>query len=204
MAYAAIVQHLIYTSPPCYEAPLACLASNGELTNNVHVAVQIPAYLLISLSEIFASITDLEYATTKTPTSMKSFIMSIFLLQRAFESALGVALSPTAISPKLVWMYSMWILYLVLATLVIANTYLVGLCIATIITAGIFLMTFNKYNATGDEMNMLEDPQEKAVGAGEITAGGGLMHRNALESLDSEDRHASAPSESQKGGAYTA
>ncbi|MCJ1223899.1 peptide transporter ptr2, partial [Toensbergia leucococca] len=185
MAYAAIVQHLIYTSPPCYEAPLACLASNGELTNNVHVAVQIPAYLLISLSEIFASITDLEYATTKTPTSMKSFIMSIFLLQRAFESALGVALSPTAISPKLVWMY-------------------MGLCIATIITAGIFLMTFNKYNATGDEMNMLEDPQEKAVGAGEITAGGGLMHRNALESLDSEDRHASAPSESQKGGAYTA
>lgn len=30
MAYAAIVQHLIYQAPPCYKAPLDCPAANGD------------------------------------------------------------------------------------------------------------------------------------------------------------------------------
>ena len=106
MAYAAIVQHLIYAAPPCYNAPLACDASGGTEPNHVHVAVQTPAYLLIGLSEIFASITGLEYAFTKAPPSMKSFVMSMFLLTNAFGSALGIALTPTAVDPKLLDMYA--------------------------------------------------------------------------------------------------
>lgn len=106
MAYAAITQHLIYAAGPCYDAPLACPAADETTPNHVHVAVQTPAYFLIALSEIFASITGLEYAFTKAPPSMKSFVMSIFLLQNAFGSALGIALAPTAKDPKLVWMYS--------------------------------------------------------------------------------------------------
>ena len=155
MAYAAIVQHLIYISPPCYNAPLACPAANETSPNQVHVAVQTPAYLLIGLSEIFASITGLEYAFTKAPPSMKSFVMSIFLLQSAFGSALGIALAPTAKDPKLVWMYT-------------------GLGIATIITAGLFWICFRKYNATEESMNALEDKGEKAVVADQI---GVLGHR---------------------------
>lgn len=106
MAYAAIVQHLIYAAGPCYKAPLACPAAHDTEPNHVHVAVQTPAYFLIALSEIFASITGLEYAFTKAPPSMKAFVMSIFLLQTAFGSAFGIALAPTAKDPKLVWMYS--------------------------------------------------------------------------------------------------
>ena len=106
MAYAAIVQHLIYSAGPCYEAPLNCPAANETEPNHVHVAVQAPSYLFVAFSEIFASITGLEYAFTKAPPSMKSFVMSIFLLQTAFGSALGIALAPTATDPKILWMYS--------------------------------------------------------------------------------------------------
>ena len=110
MVYAAIVQHIIYVSPPCYNAPEACAAGTlpdgTTLPNKVHVAVQTPAYLFIGLSEIFASITGLEYAFTKAPPSMKSFVMSMYLLTSAFGSALASALTPTAVDPKLLWMYS--------------------------------------------------------------------------------------------------
>lgn len=147
MAYAAIVQHLIYSSPPCYNAPLAC--DNSHLPNQVHVAVQTPAYFFIAVSEIFASVTGLEYAFTKAPPSMKSFVMSIFLLQSAFGSALGIALAPIAKDPKLVWMYT-------------------GLCIAIIIAAGLFWVCFRHLNAKEKSMNALENNRKKDVGVDEI------------------------------------
>jgi POT family proton-dependent oligopeptide transporter len=65
MAYAAVVQNLIYSAPPCFNRPLKCDAGkigDGKYEHNrVHVAVQSPAYFFIALSEIFASITGLEY-----------------------------------------------------------------------------------------------------------------------------------------------
>jgi POT family len=48
-------------------------------------------YVLIAFSEIFASITGLEYAFTKAPTSMRSLVMAVFLFTSAVASALGEA-----------------------------------------------------------------------------------------------------------------
>lgn len=138
MAYAAIVQHLIYSTGPCYDAPLKCAASDGgSIPNNVHVAIQTPAYVFIALSEIFASITGLEYAYTKAPTSMKSFIMSLFLFTNAIGAALGIALSSTAVDPKLVWMYT-------------------GLSVATLIAGLIFWLCFRGLNKVEEELNSIE------------------------------------------------
>lgn len=138
MAYAAVVQHLIYTSPPCYKAPLECPASNdGAVHNQIHVAVQTPAYLLIGLSEIFASITGLEYAYTKAHASMKSFVMSIFLLMNAFGAALGIALSPRAKDPDLLWMYA-------------------GLAVAMALAGAVFWWLFWELNEREEGMNKLE------------------------------------------------
>ncbi|MCJ1338699.1 peptide transporter ptr2 [Bachmanniomyces sp. S44760] len=158
MAYAAIVQHLIYAAPPCYNAPLACDASGGTEPNHVHVAVQTPAYLLIGLSEIFASITGLEYAFTKAPPSMKSFVMSMFLLTNAFGSALGIALTPTAVDPKLLDMYA-------------------GLAAAALVAGIVFWLLFRRLNAVEESLNELEDKGEKAVGVNEIPAAGVLANK---------------------------
>ncbi|KAI9805364.1 MAG: peptide transporter ptr2 [Piccolia ochrophora] len=144
MAYAAIVQRLIYNSPPCYSA-----ASDCDEGNQIHVAVQAPGYLFIGLSEIFASITGLEYAYTKAPPSMKSFVMSVFLLMNAFGSALGIALSPTAVDPKLVWMYT-------------------GLAVAALLAGIAFWLLFNRYNATEEEMNQLDAKGVQAEPATEV------------------------------------
>ncbi|KAK7203538.1 putative MFS peptide transporter [Myxozyma melibiosi] len=138
MAYAAIVQHMIYTSGPCYEYPLACPASeNGQIPNDIHVAVQTPAYFFIALSEIFASVTGLEYAYTKAPASMKSFVMSLFLLTNAFGAAIGIAISPTAKDPDMVWTYT-------------------SLAIITLFFGGLFWIIFSKYNKDEDGLNELD------------------------------------------------
>ena len=148
MAYAAGVQKLIYESGPCYDAPAACdaaLQPDGSYApNNVHVAVQTPAYLLIGLSEIFASITGLEYSYSKAPKSMKSFIMSLFLLTNAFGSALAIALTPTAKDPKLLWMYT-------------------GLCVACFAAGCIFWLVYSRYNKIEESMNGLDQFTEKAI-----------------------------------------
>ncbi|KAI9893342.1 MAG: peptide transporter ptr2 [Vezdaea aestivalis] len=147
MAYAAIVQKLIYRSPPCYSFPSSDACESGG--NKVHVAVQTPAYLLIGLSEIFASITGLEYAFTKAPTSMKSFVMALFLLTTAFGSALAIALSPTAKDPKLLWMYT-------------------GLAVAAFLAGCLFWFLFSKYNKTEEQMNALDKEGVAAVAATEF------------------------------------
>lgn len=139
MAYAAGIQKLVYDAAPCYDAPLECAASNdGSIPNRVHVALQVPAYVLIGLSEIFASITGLEYAFTKAPPSMKSLVMALFLLQNAFGSAIGIALSPTSKNPNMVIFYSC----------------LAG---ATVIAGVAFWFCFKKHNATEETMNRIDE-----------------------------------------------
>lgn len=134
MLYAAGVQHLIYTSPPCFDSPLHCEASNdGSIPNKVNVLIQTPAYLLIGLSEVFAATAGLEYAYTQAPPSMKSVIMSVFLLTSAGGSILGILVAPWAKDPYLIWMY-------------------LGFALTCLITSGIFWRLFKGYDTPKEEM----------------------------------------------------
>ncbi|OLL27017.1 putative peptide transporter ptr2 [Neolecta irregularis DAH-3] len=131
MAYAAITQHLIYSTGPCF-ANITQLCPS----NNINVWIQAPSYVLIALSEIFAAITGLEYAYTKAPSSMKSLVMGMFLLTNAIGAILAISLSPASVDPKLVWMY----------------TGVAGFCFATGIA---FWLCFRRLNSKEDHMNAI-------------------------------------------------
>lgn len=144
MAYAAIVQHLIYRAGPCFDSPLcdASVDANGvSQGNNVHIAIQTPAYMLIGISEIFASVTGLEYAYTKAPPSLKSFVQAMYLLTNAFGSALAEAFVSVAVDPKILWMF-------------------VGFACASFLAGVFFWAMFHHLNAKEEDMNKLDAYEE--------------------------------------------
>lgn len=99
MAYCAGVQSYVYSQPPYFDNP-------AGRKNDVSVALVIPAYVLIGISEIFASITGLEYAYKKAPAKMKSLVMALFLFTNCLASVLAFALVSVAVDPKLTYLYT--------------------------------------------------------------------------------------------------
>ncbi|KAI9497643.1 POT family-domain-containing protein [Zychaea mexicana] len=98
MGYTAGIQSKIYGTAPNYDHP--------DGPNWISAAYQIPSYFFIATSEIFASITGMEYAYKKAPQSMKSIVMALFLFANCIASILAFALVSVAVDPKLTWMYT--------------------------------------------------------------------------------------------------
>ncbi|GKT55655.1 oligopeptide transporter [Colletotrichum tofieldiae] len=97
MAMAAVVQKLIYISPPCYESPMRCTASyGGAVPNAISVFVQVPIYVLEALSEILSSPAGYE----------KSVMQSVFSATGAVAAGLSIAISPMYKDPDMVWVYA--------------------------------------------------------------------------------------------------
>ncbi|KAF9443921.1 peptide transporter PTR2A [Macrolepiota fuliginosa MF-IS2] len=106
MVWAAVVQHYIYKTNPCHYSAATCTDANDKpLVSPLNVWIQSGSYVLIALSEIFASITGLEYAFTKAPKNMRSLVMAVFLFTSALASALGEAFVALSTDPLLVWNY---------------------------------------------------------------------------------------------------
>lgn len=139
MVYAAVIQHYIYKAGPCYTSPLcdASIVDGVAQGNNIHIAAQTGAYALIGISEIFASVTGLEYAYTKAPPSMKSFVQALFLLTNAFGAAISEAFVPVLYDPAIQWMY-------------------VGIAVGAFIVGCIIWILFHHLNDEEDRMNALD------------------------------------------------
>ncbi|KAG6373326.1 POT family-domain-containing protein [Boletus reticuloceps] len=106
MIWATVVQYYIYKTSPCGDQASTCVDSAGNpLVSPLNVWIQTGSYVLIAFSEIFASITGLEYAFTKAPKNMRSLVMSLFLFTTSFSAALGEAWVSLSIDPLLVWNY---------------------------------------------------------------------------------------------------
>ncbi|EMD93972.1 hypothetical protein COCC4DRAFT_191058 [Bipolaris maydis ATCC 48331] len=145
MVYACVIQYYIYQAGPCYGKPTACdadIVDGVHQGNNIHIAAQTGAYILIGLSEIFASVTGLEYAYTKAPPGMKSFVQSMYLLTNAFGSAISEALNPLLYDPAIMWVFA-------------------GLAIAATIAGALIWIIFHHLNDIEDEMNQLDQDMDK-------------------------------------------
>ncbi|KAF7970982.1 hypothetical protein HWV62_22475 [Athelia sp. TMB] len=106
MVWAAVVQYYVYKTNPCGDAAATCEDVAGNpLVSPLSVWIQTGAYLLIAFSEIFASITGLEYAFTKAPRNMRSLVMSVFLFMTAISAAIGEAFNTLSLDPLLIWNY---------------------------------------------------------------------------------------------------
>jgi POT family proton-dependent oligopeptide transporter len=105
MLYAAFVQRTIYAAPPCYDRPRALECMGGKVPNQVSVFLQSPAYVLVAVSEILASVAGVEYAFTQAPKSMKSLIMAVYLSAVSAGALIAMTVSPLTVDPKLPWMY---------------------------------------------------------------------------------------------------
>lgn len=167
MLYAAILQHYIYEAGPCYGNPLECPAAVGPdgvaRGNNIHIAIQTPAYMFIGISEIFASVTGLEYAYMKAPPSMKSFVQAMYLLTNAFGYAIGEAFTPLVGDPEIMWLF-------------------VGLCVGSFCVGISFYILFRKYDKIEDEVNALDAKHDELAEKGlrnGPTGGADGTHREA-------------------------
>lgn len=109
MVWACGVQVLIY------RGQAGTQVDEHDVENMVSVFWQVPAYIFIAFSEILASVTGLEYAFLNAPKTMKSLVMSVFLVTNAGGYAMGIVISPWFKDPYMVTCY-FWIAAMTFAT----------------------------------------------------------------------------------------
>jgi POT family proton-dependent oligopeptide transporter len=121
------------------------------------VWAQSGSYILIAISEIFASITSLEYAFTKAPKNMRSLVMSFNLFMMAISAALGEAFVSLSADPLLVWNYG-------------------SMAVISFIGGVLFYLCFIQLDRDEDRLNALAAGHmhhDEAVGDVERKASGG-------------------------------
>ena len=101
MVSASVIQYYIYQTGECGEYMNDC-----DSPAPINVWTQAVPYVLVGFSEIFTSITGLEFAFTKAPKNMRSLVTSYFHFMSAFSNALGQAFVSLSEDPLLVWNYA--------------------------------------------------------------------------------------------------
>lgn len=135
MMYAAILQYFINKDPLCSSHPSVC--SELDWANRKHIGYQLPAYIILAFGEMLLQISGIEYAYTKAPASMKSFIMSLYLLTNAFGALIGISLGPVSVAKKMVWTFG-------------------SLGVSCFVTGIIFWLLFRHYNRYEEKLGSLD------------------------------------------------
>lgn len=160
-------EHYTNISPPShsYKDSECGSHASGDLPSGdpcpntrINVWAQTGSYVLIALSEIFASITSLEYGFSKAPKNMRSLVAAFALFMSAISAAIGEAFVSLSEDPLLVWNYG------VMAVI----SFVAGCC---------FFVMYRDLDRDEDRLNMLatghvgtarqaEDVERKMSGSG--------------------------------------
>ena len=130
MVWAAVLQHFIYMDADVYNNP------REDYKANINVWAVSGVYILIAISEIFASVTTLEYAFTKAPKNMRSLVQAVQLFTTAFSAALAQAFTPLTVDPLIVWNYG-------------------AVAIISFVTGIGFAFVYRSMDKAEDQLNML-------------------------------------------------
>ncbi|KAF2396099.1 PTR2-domain-containing protein [Trichodelitschia bisporula] len=130
MVWATVVQVYIYKDSKCGSHASQCDPVS------INVWAQTGSYILIAISEIFASITSLEYGFSKAPKNMRSLVASFALFMTALSAALGEAFVPLSEDPLLVWNYG-------------------SMAVISFIAGILFYLYYRDLDRQEDELNML-------------------------------------------------
>jgi len=133
MIWACVLQHYIYKLGACGKYPSS---EDCATKAPINVWAQTGSYILIAISEIFASITSLEYAFSKAPKNMRSMVQAVALFTSAISAAIGEGFVSVSEDPLLVWNYG--------SMAVIAG-----------IAGVLFWFTFKNLDAQEDVLNLL-------------------------------------------------
>ncbi|XP_055492647.1 solute carrier family 15 member 1-like [Leucoraja erinacea] len=89
--------------------------------NSVHMALQIPQYILITTAEVVFSITGLEFAYSQAPTNMKSVLQAGWLLTNSFGNIIVLIVAEASTIQQ------QWAEYILFAALLIAVSIIFGI-----------------------------------------------------------------------------
>ncbi|PVU94719.1 hypothetical protein BB561_002318 [Smittium simulii] len=113
--YTVFIQKKIYSTGPHYDFTLN--TATKESQNDISVWWQVPAYILIGSSEVFASVTGLEYAFSQSPKELKSLMAATYQLTNCAGSLLGLTLSSFSEDPKVLYLYLFEVIIMTVATI---------------------------------------------------------------------------------------
>lgn len=106
MVYAAVVQHFIYISPPCFDHPSSCKTHHAAAQHRPNIWIQTPVFVLMAAGEVFAMTTAMEYAEMHAPKEMKVFVQAINMLITGVGSVFAMIIAEAARDPHLMIFYS--------------------------------------------------------------------------------------------------
>lgn len=143
MIWAAVIQYYIYKKSICGNNASGLLppslGGDGTMTCptvDINVWAQSGSYVLLAVSEIFASITSLEYAFSKAPRNMRSLVQAFALFMSAISAAIGEGFVTLSADPLLVWNYAI-------------------MAILSFIGGTLFFIQYRQLDADDDKLNML-------------------------------------------------
>ncbi|GAD96223.1 hypothetical protein ATEG_08696 [Paecilomyces variotii No. 5] len=107
MAYASFLQHVIYSTGPCYEHPRceSSVVDGVPHGNHTSVLFQIPTHILMSMANVLVSVSGFQYAYEIAPLDLKSFVQSLYMLTLAIGSVLGGLFIPAVFDPAMLWLF---------------------------------------------------------------------------------------------------